>query len=738
MISKIYSITGFDCPNCAAKAESFLATQENVDYVHLDYSQNKLYITYKNEEWSVKKLASVIKKVESDPLEIALVGDGKHNSSKIFTSKMWIMLSRIIFAVVIALICIFGLGKQEYQWIRFSLYIVAIIVIGYDIFYKVINHIKNKNNILDHNLLITIAAIGSLAIAIIALIEGEDVIHRLNDNYTIAFDDCFEAVMVITLFQIGTIIENVATNKSKAAIMSAVELRVDKANLITSNGLEVVSPDKLKVDDHIFIKVGELIPVDGVIIDGEGYIDTSSLTGEYVPVRACTNNKVTSGCLLKEGSITVKVEKEFKDSTVSKIIELIEHGGEKKSKADEFIAKFAKIYTPIVVILALVVFVFGGLISSLINKDNTLWLTWLHTGLEVLVIGCPCAIVISVPLAYFSAIGLASKHGIVVKGGNYIDSLANMGKLITDKTGTLTHGSFTIQKIETFDIDKELFLDYLIAIESLSTHPIGKAIVHDYKKRKTTAKVKYFNEIAGLGCVASVKDKQVIAGNDKLLDKYKITFNPCNENGSIVYLVIDKKCVGYVVLSDTIKEDAQPMVDLLHSQGVEIILLTGDNEENAKEICSKLGIDRYHYKLLPEDKTNILEKEMENTDKSVAFIGDGINDAPSIIRSDVGIAMGGIGSDIAVENADMIIMNDDPAKVYDAMIIAKKGKRTSIFNICFALTIKLVVFVLALIFKDERFMMYVAILADTGLTVLLVINSLLLLYHPIKRKIKNV
>ena len=734
MISKIYSISGFDCPNCAAKTESYLATQSEIDYVHLDYSQNKLYITYKNSEWSVRKLASVIKEVESDPLDISLLGDGNSNKPKIFNKRMWIMLFRIIFAVLMACICIFALGKKEYEWIRFAIYVITIFVIGYDIFYKVINHIKNRNNILDHNLLITIAAFGSLAIAIIALVEGEDVIHKLSDNYSIAFDDSFEAVMVITLFQIGTIIENVATNKSKAAIMSAVELRVDRANLITKDGIEVVVPDKLKVNDKILVKVGELIPTDGVIYDGEGYIDTSSLTGEYVPVRAVVGDKVTSGCLLKDGSISVTVEKEYKDSTVSKIISLIESGGEKKSKADEFIAKFAKIYTPIVVLLAIVVFILGGLISSIINKDNNMWLTWLHTGLEVLVIGCPCAIVISVPLAYFSAIGLASKHGIVVKGGNYLDKLANMGKLITDKTGTLTHGSFNIQKIENIDIDKEEFLNYLISIESLSNHPIGKAIVHDYKNRKNHLKVNDFNEFAGFGCIGTIKGKHIVAGNEKLMHKYNINFEVSKENGSIVYLAIDKKYVGYVLLSDTIKQDAQPMVDLLHSEGVEIILLTGDNDANASEICNSLGIDRYHAKLLPEQKTEILEKEMTNYDKAVAFIGDGINDAPSIIRSDIGIAMGGIGSDIAVENADVIIMNDDPAKVYDAMTIAKKGRHTSIFNIIFALAIKLAVFIMALIFKDQNFMMYVAIGADTGLTVLLVINSLLLLYRPVRRK----
>mgnify|MGYP003315503834 CR=1 FL=1 len=405
-----------------------------------------------------------------------------------------------------------------------------------------------------------------------------------------------------------------------------------------------------------------------------------------------------------------------------------------KSKADEFIARFARIYTPIVVILAILTLVIGGAVATLTKAPNP-WMTWVHTGLEILVIGCPCAIVISVPLAYFSAIGLCSKHGIVVKGGSYLDKLSNMGKLITDKTGTLTHGSFTIQNIHCNECSEKELLYYVLPIESLSNHPIGKAIIHDYKKSKK-ASVKNFLEIPGLGCSGIVEGKEVLVGNDKMMLDHKVSYKSCTDNGSIVYVAINKEYKGYILLSDTIKDDAQPMVDLLHSKGVEMILLTGDKEENAKEICLKLGIDRWHSELLPEQKTDILEDEMRDYDKSVAFIGDGINDAPSIIRSDIGIAMGGIGSDVAVENADVIIMNDDPAKVYDALHIARMGRRTSIFNIVFALSVKLAVFVLALVFHNENFMMYVAIAADTGLTVLLVLNSLLLLYRPVKRKMQ--
>ena len=483
----------------------------------------------------------------------------------------------------------------------------------------------------------------------------------------------------------------------------------------------------MEVDDKIIVTSGELIPIDGEVIEGEAYVDTSSLTGEFVPVLAVTNSLVYSGCLIKSGTLTVRVGKKYEDSAVSKIIQLISNGGEQKTKADEFIAKFARIYTPLVVGLALVTFLIGGLITQE-------WETWVHTGLEILVIGCPCAIVISVPLAFFSAIGLASKNGIVIKGANYLDKLLEMGVLITDKTGTLTHGSFEINKIEAVNGNKDELLEYLYAAECLSKHPIGKAICHNVKTTNLASKVTNFNEIAGLGIIAEFEGKSIVAGGEKLLRQEGIDMTPVVETGTIVYCAVDKKYVGYVSLSDVIKDNAQPMVNLLHSKGIDIVLLTGDKEDNAKQICNKLGIDRWDSELLPEDKMQYLEKEISNTDKAVAFIGDGINDAPSIIRSDIGIAMGGMGSDIAVENADIIIMNDDPAKVYDSIDIASKARNTSLFNIIFALFIKLAVYVLALFFGEASWMMYVAILADTGLTVLLVINSLLLLYRKVHRK----
>lgn len=720
MIKKEYHISGFDCANCAAKAEAHLNKDIDINYCRLDFSMNKMYITYQEKEWSIDKLKKKIAEVESDPLDIHEAESGFEKGKKIFDKRLVWLLIRILVCAVIVIVTNIVLRDDKYYWVNFGLYLGMSLLLIYDVTWKVINHIIHRENILDHNLLITISVVGAFVLASLEHESGEHSGHAM-----IMLPHC-EAVMVILLFQIGRIIETIATNKSKAAIMSAVSLRIEYANLVDGHEIRRIKPEELNIGDVILVKNGELIPSDGVVIDGEAYIDTSSLTGEYVPVKANVETRVASGCLIKEGSIKVKVNKKYEDSTVSKIVDLISRGGEKKSKADEFIAKFAKIYTPIIVGLS--VLMFG--ILFLVTKD---WENALYSGLEILVTGCPCAIVISVPLAYFSAIGLSSKNGIVIKGANYLDELCRMGKLITDKTGTLTHGSFSIQKVVAKGMKEDVFLEYLRAVECLSNHPIGKAICHGVDTRKLASKQEEFKEVTGKGVYSVYEDKLLEAGSYIFLKNSGVELEEVHEAGVVVYLSIDNKYAGYVVLSDELKEDAQPMVNLLHSEKVEIILLTGDKEENAKELCTNLGIDRWHSELLPEDKANILEEEMSNTNKAVAFIGDGINDAPSIIRSDIGIAMGGIGSDIAVENADIVIMNDDPAKVYDALAIAKKARRTSLFNIAFALAVKAIVAILVAIPQIDVSML-IPVIADTGLTVLLVMNSLLLLYRRVKRK----
>lgn len=706
MIKKAYNIKGFDCANCATKVEEYLNKREEISYARLDFAGDKLYINFKSNELSIEKIKEIISEVEDDPIEIYPLSINKKTTTKIVTKDIVYLLIRILVSISLLVAGKFIFPGHEFSLTNMLINLLSMVIISYDIFWKSIKKVIKLQNPFDEYFLIVIASTGAFILAC------------LNTN------DYLDGILVVVLFQIGQVIESIATNRSKSAIVSAIDMRAELANLIENGQIKVVNPRELKVDDRIIVKVGEIIPVDGVILSGEGNIDTSSLTGEFIPVHAKEGEDVFSGTILKSGSLTIKVKKEFSQSTVSKILELVTSSGERKSKADKFITKFAKIYTPVVMLISALFILFGGLISG-----N--WSNFIFRGLEFLVVACPCAIVISVPLAYFSAIGLASKNGIVIKGTNYLDEFVRLGKLFTDKTGTLTRGTFTIQKVVTSEISEEKLLDYLYAAECLSSHPIGKAICHGQDIKQYALAQTNYTEISGLGVKTTYNGRNIIAGSTKLLDENNISYIKNQDNGTLVYVAVDGKYVGYVKLSDTEKEDAQPMVDLLHKEGVEIILLTGDKKDNAKQVCESLGIDRWHAELLPDQKEKIIEQEMENYKKSVAYIGDGVNDAPSIVRSDIGIAMGGIGSDIAVENADVIIMNDDPAKVYDAIKIGKIARKTSIFNIAFALAIKIGVMIICALLDVP---MFVAVLADTGLTVLLVINSLLILTRNVKRK----
>ena len=580
-------------------------------------------------------------------------------------------------------------------------------------------HVRHLNNIIDHNLLITIAVLATTSLSIIHLVEG---------HVDMGIDSAMEGMMVVGLFQVGQIVERIATNRSKVAVMNAVQLRVEYANLVKDDQIIKVDPEQLEIGDIVSISTGEMIPVDGEVVEGEAYVDKSSLTGEFVPVLTDVNNAtVLAGCIVKSGSIKIKTSKKYEDSAVAKIIELISSSGEKKSKADEFIAKFAKYYTPAIVILSALVLLIGGLIT----QD---WRTYIVSALKILVTGCPCAIVISVPLAYFAAIGLASKNGIVIKGTNYMDEINNLKKIVTDKTGTLTHGVFEVTKVVPNEgVSQEELLNSLYAVECLSTHPIAKAICHDVDVKSLAAKQKGFKEIAGGGVYTDYLGDEIYAGNASFMKKSGVNVKESNEQGTVVYCQKNYQYLGYVVLNDEVKKEAYDMVRLLHKEKMEVVLLTGDKNENALALQKELGIDRVYSELTPEEKTHILEEEMSSINKNVGFVGDGINDAPSIMRSDVGFAMGAIGSDIAVQNADVVIMNDNPAKVYESVKIARIARHTAIFNIIFALLVKAVVAILVLIFGNA-IPMAVPVIADTGLTVVLVLNSLLILYRKVHKQ----
>ncbi len=707
MIKKVYSITGFDCANCAAKTESFLNHNEHIEYARIDFAGNRLYITYKDKELSLEEIKNLIKEVEPNDIEVS-TSTSKVKSEKLLTKRMIILLARILVTTILMLVARFAVDQSSY--IALGLYISSILIIGYDVFYKVVYKIIKLQNPINEFLLITLAVLGVVILSI-AFPSKE------------RFEEYFEATMVILLFQIGQVVEHYASNKSRNAISTAVDLRSDNATLFDGVDTKVVKSDTLKIGDLIIVKVGEIIPVDCVVIEGTGTLDVSSLTGEYVPKVVNPNDEALSGCLLKSGTLTLQVKATYQNSTVSKILELVASSGEHKAKAENFISKFAKWYTPAVIIFSTIFAVIYGPVTN-----N--WQAAIKKALEFIVIACPCAILISVPLSYFAGIGLASKNGIIVKGANILDELCNLKKLVSDKTGTLTHGSFMITSIHPLNIKEEEFLDYLYASECLSTHPIGKAIMHNANKKNYINKVKNYIEEAGLGVSCLYNSHYLIAGTRNYLSKNNVEAPLAEEVGSIVYLSLDKKYIGYVVLSDELKKDAQPMVNLLHHAGVEIVLLTGDKEEIASSTCKELGIDRWHSELLPSEKTKYLEMEMNDSKKKVAFIGDGINDAPSIKRSDIGIAMGGVGSDAAVSNADVVIMNDNPAKVYDAYKIARMTRNRAWFCVLFSLLVKVSVTIAAAV---TELPMFVAVLADTGLTVLMIVCAFILLYQKVYR-----
>lgn len=720
----VYHISGFDCPNCAARVERYLNKDENILEATIDFANDRLYINYRDNPYTLEQLKEVIKQVESDPLRIEELNKGNRKQVKIITKKFIFDLVRILIATVLTIVGFIldeTLGSMEwniYNWIANVLYLISGALMLYDIIWKLIQNIIHLRNPIDMNLLLTISSVGVFALAFLTH-------FKVLESSTIHIE-MHEGAMVVILYQIGELIEAIATGKSKAAISKAIDLRADTANLVCDDKIVQVKPEELKVGDTIIVRIGEIIPVDGTIIDGQGSLDMSSLTGEPMPVDALIGNNAISGSILRSGSITIKVNKVFTDSTISKILELVESSGERKSKAEKFIDKFAKIYTPTVFCIGILF----AIIYGLVTKE---WTNALFTGLAILVVSCPCAIVISVPLAFFAGIGLASKRGIIIKGANYLDSLCKIGTLFLDKTGTLTYGNFVVKEVVPINVEKDELMNSLLAAESRSNHPIAKAITLHQNISELALKQNDYEEIAGLGAKTNYDGHIILAGNKELLDKYGINIDEINAPGTAVYVAKDDKYIGYVVLQDVIRDKAKQLIAKLDELGIKTILLSGDKYTTVKYVSEQVGIKEYHAKLLPQDKTKFVEEAMSSKKdkKLVAFAGDGINDTPSIIRADIGFAMGGIGSDVAVENADVVIMQDHPLKIYDAIKISKMTRFVAWFNIIVSLLIKAIVIGLLIAGVLGHYAMMIAMLADTGLTVLMTINSLLLIYRKV-------
>lgn len=624
---------------------------------------------------------------------------------------------RLTIALALALLGLFYLNETNFGvWVNFVIMAIAWLIVGYDIVYKAFESLIKEKNPFDENMLMFIASVGAFCLRLFGKDENE-----------IFGNEFFEAFMVAFLFQLGDIFEDLATDKSHEAISNAIGLRAKKASLLKDGNILSVEPEDLSIGDEILVKVGEIIPADGVILSGSGDVDMSSLTGEFNPVTKKEGDLVNSGTILKSGSLKVRVNKSYEDSTVSKIIALVEESSGAKSKADKFITKFARVYTPVVVAIALLIAVIPPLCIGMNSLET--WKEWIRIGVSILVISCPCAVVVSVPLAYFAGIGLASKYGIIVKGGSYFDELNRLGVLVTDKTGTLTRGKFIVEEYHPEDISLDKFQEYIIAAESRSNHPIAKAIVGETNLAPYSEKISKYTEKAGYGEILTYDGHTLLAGNEKLLRENHISFTKANEIGTIVYLAIDGKYAGYLLLNDEIKESSFKTIQDLHKMGVKSVMLTGDKKESALKVANELQIDEVHSELLPEDKTNLLKEKLTGG-KAVAYVGDGINDAPSIALADIGVAMGGAGSDLAVENANIVIMNDDVSKIVTAKKIAKATRNRAIFNVVASLLIKLAIAACSILIPS--FPLMIAVFADTGVTLLMVASSVSLLAYRVK------
>ena len=607
-----------------------------------------------------------------------------------------ILIRIICTAVLFALYFVIQIDNKYFQLISA---LIPFAVIGWDVILKSIKNIAH-GRIFDENFLMTVAAIGAF---VSGFISGSG--------------DYAEGTAVMLFYQVGELFQSVAVGKSRKSIAALMDIRPDSANLEMPDGsISEVDPEEVQTGSIIIVKPGERIPIDGIIENGTASIDTSALTGESVPRDYEIGDNVISGCINLNGLIKVRTTKEFGESTVSKILDLVENSGSKKSKAENFITKFAKYYTPIVVFLALAL----ALIPSIITGNLG---TWVNRALTFLVISCPCALVISVPLSFFGGIGGASKSGILIKGGNYLEALSKMNVIVFDKTGTLTKGTFKVTAVHPEIISEEKLLEYAAYAESFSTHPIAISIREAYNKNIDNSKISNYSEISGHGIKCVIDGKQVYVGNDKLMKEYDIKYKACHHTGTAVHISADGIYAGHIIISDEIKDDSIETIRQLKKIGIrKTVMLTGDSQKVGLDIAQKLGIDEVHCELLPDDKVSIVESLIKKTSskEKLAFVGDGINDAPVISRADIGIAMGA-GSDAAIEAADIVLMNDSPSKIVSAINISKKTLRIANQNIVFALTVKIAILILgSLGFAN----MWAAVFADVGVSVIAILNAM--------------
>lgn len=604
--------------------------------------------------------------------------------------KQFIKILISLFLMIISFLL-----KPNTEIFNNMLYIIAYSIVGYDIVLKALKNIL-RGKIFDENFLMTVATLGAFGIG-----------------------EFPEAVAVMLFYQLGELFQSYAVDKSRKSVASLMDIRPDYANIYREEEIERVDPEEVNVGEIILVKPGEKIPLDGTIIEGESMLNTVCLTGEAVPRKVGVNDEVLSGCMNQDGILKIKVEKEFGESTASKILDLVENASSRKSRSENFISKFARIYTPIVVIIAVLL----AVIPPLIIKD-ALFSDWLYRALSFLVVSCPCALVISIPLSFFGGIGASSKMGVLIKGSNYLEALANTEIIVCDKTGTLTEGVFKVQKIDSALYSSEDLLKYAVLAESFSNHPISLSLKQVYNQEVNEKLVTKTEEISGKGVKALVDGKLVLVGNEKLMEEFQIKFKKCEEIGTILYIAIDHEFAGTIIINDKIKEDSYKAVKLWKKNHVKkVVMLTGDRDSISASIANNLKIDEYHAELLPTDKVRWVEKLMtqKSKDGKLIFVGDGMNDAPVLALADIGVAMGGVGSDAAIEAADVVIMTDEPSKIVDAIQVSKKTMRIVKQNIGFAILTKIGVLLLSALGLAS---MWLAVFADVGVSILAILNAL--------------
>lgn len=678
-----FKINNLDCANCAMKVETALAKLDYIDDVSLSFSTSILMVNTKRND--VDALLSDLNQV-ANRIENGVVIE-PYAKSEVKVESHRNEIAQLLIGAICFIVAIYM--ENANPDIRFYFYLLTYLVVGYNVIWTAIRNIL-KGDMFDENFLMSLATIGAFALG-----------------------DYKEAVAVMMFYDVGELFQSIAVNRSRRSISDLMDIHTEYAIAIRDGKEVKVTPEELVVNDLVVVKAGERIPVDGIVVEGHSSLDVSALTGESLPRDVSIDDEVLAGCLNINGLFTMKVSKLASESTVSRVLELVENASSKKAQIEKFITKFSKVYTPAVVLAAALIIIIPTMIQGWGSFD-----TWLYRGCTFLVISCPCALVVSIPLGLFAGIGAASKKGVLVKGGNYLELLSEMDTIVFDKTGTITKGIFKVVKVEG-DVDTLTLAAYG---ESNSNHPIATSIVSAYAKSIDQSKLSNYEEVAGHGISTMYEKKRLLVGNAKLLHDNKIDFHESNDLGSIIYVAYDNVYKGFIVISDEIKETSKKAMQELKQLGIKAtVMLTGDRQAIAQSVAHNVGVDQVHAELLPQDKVSILESYLGKENSKVGFVGDGINDAPVLMRADIGIAMGGIGSDAAIEASDIVLMNDDLSSISSAIKIARKTKRILYQNITFSLVIKFGVLALTTVGLAN---MWMGVFADVGVTLLAIINAM--------------